>query len=131
MCGGLDPAGGCFGDCTAVGDRAEAAYIDGMAWHGRPTKAVRVRVVHGAQVAQREGPTYDAWDPSGSERGDTWQHNSMGPKWQRATSRWLLVVVAAMALFKYTPKPKILQDSPSHRILRHMHGTLNIDKKDN
>jgi hypothetical protein len=28
-------------------------------------------------------------------------------------------------------KPKTLQDSPSHRILRHMHGTLNIDKKDN
>ena len=27
--------------------------------------------------------------------------------------------------------PKLLQDSPSHRILRHMYGTLNIDKKDN
>jgi len=27
--------------------------------------------------------------------------------------------------------PKTLQDSSSNRILRHMHGTLNIDKKDN
>ena len=30
-----------------------------------------------------------------------------------------------------TPKNKTLQDSPSHRILRHMHEVLNIDKKNN
>ena len=35
------------------------------------------------------------------------------------------------ALFRCIQKSKILQDSPSHRILRHMHETLNIDKKDN
>jgi len=35
------------------------------------------------------------------------------------------------ALFRYTKKLKTLQDSTSHRILWHMHRTLNIDKKDN
>jgi len=35
------------------------------------------------------------------------------------------------ALFRYTQKLKTLQNSPSHQILRHMHETLNIDKKDN
>jgi len=34
-------------------------------------------------------------------------------------------------LFRYTQKPKTLQDSPSHRILWHMHGALNIDKNKN
>ena len=34
-------------------------------------------------------------------------------------------------LFRYTQKPKTLQDSSSHQILRHMHETLNINKKDN
>ena len=32
------------------------------------------------------------------------------------------------ALFTSTQKPKIFQDSPSHRIFRHMHGVLNIDE---
>jgi len=35
------------------------------------------------------------------------------------------------ALFRYTPKPKILQDFSSHRILRHMHETLSIYKNNN
>ena len=33
------------------------------------------------------------------------------------------------ALFTSTPKPKIFQDFPSHRIFRHMHEVLNIDGK--
>jgi hypothetical protein len=36
----------------------------------------------------------------------------------------------ATALFRCTQKPKTLQDSSSHRNLRHSHRTLNIDKKD-
>jgi len=35
------------------------------------------------------------------------------------------------ALFSSPQKPKTFQDSSSHRILRHMHGTLNIDKNKN
>ena len=31
------------------------------------------------------------------------------------------------ALFTSTQKPKIFQDSPSHRIFRRMHEVLNID----
>jgi len=42
-----------------------------------------------------------------------------------------IVALISMALFRYTQKPKTLQDSPSHRILRHMHEVLNIDKKNN
>jgi len=40
-------------------------------------------------------------------------------------------VTVCISLFRYTQKPKTLQDSPSHRILRHMHEVLNIDKKNN
>jgi len=36
-----------------------------------------------------------------------------------------------LALFSFLKKPKTFQDSPSHRILRHMHDTLNIDKNKN
>ena len=39
--------------------------------------------------------------------------------------------ILSEALFRYTQKPKTLQDSPSHRILRHMHEVLNKDKKNN
>ena len=43
-----------------------------------------------------------------------------------------LFLLLFKALFRYNQKnPKTLQDFPSHRILRHMHGTLNVDKKDN
>ena len=38
------------------------------------------------------------------------------------------LVVTTRALFTSSQKPKIFQDSPSHRIFRHMHGVLNIDK---
>jgi hypothetical protein len=33
--------------------------------------------------------------------------------------------------FRSHPKTKKFQDSPSHQILRHMHGALNIGKKNN
>jgi hypothetical protein len=33
------------------------------------------------------------------------------------------------AVFSSFKIPKILQDSPSHRIFGHMHGALNIGKK--
>jgi len=46
-----------------------------------------------------------------------------------AADRLLLVMIKA--LFRYIQKPKTLQDSPSHRILRHMHEILNVDKKNN
>jgi hypothetical protein len=32
-------------------------------------------------------------------------------------------------VFRYFKFPKILQDSPSHRIFERMHGALNIGKK--
>jgi len=35
------------------------------------------------------------------------------------------------ALFSSPQKAKSFQDSPSHRILRHMHEALNIDKSKN
>jgi len=35
------------------------------------------------------------------------------------------------ALFSSPQKPKSFQDSPSHRIFRHMHETLNIDENKN
>jgi len=34
----------------------------------------------------------------------------------------------AKALFSSHQNPKSFQDSPSHRILRYMHESLNIDK---
>ena len=37
----------------------------------------------------------------------------------------------AMALFTSIIKPKIFQDSLSHRIFRRMHGVLNIDENKN
>jgi len=43
----------------------------------------------------------------------------------------LASMLITKALFRYTQKPKTLQDSLSHRILRHMHEVLNIDKKNN
>jgi len=36
-----------------------------------------------------------------------------------------------LGLVQFTKKPKIFQDSPSHQILRHMHGALNIDENKN
>ena len=42
-----------------------------------------------------------------------------------------LTATTTKALFRYNQNLKTLQDSPSHRILWHLHGTLNIDKKDN
>ena len=38
---------------------------------------------------------------------------------------------ANKALFSSLKKPKTFQVFPSHRILRHMHGALNIDKNKN
>jgi len=35
------------------------------------------------------------------------------------------------ALFTFTQKPKIFQDSPSHRMFRRMNGVLNIGKNKN
>jgi len=35
------------------------------------------------------------------------------------------------ALFSSPQKLKTFQDSPSHRMLRHMHGTLNIVENEN
>jgi hypothetical protein len=35
------------------------------------------------------------------------------------------------ALFTSPRNPKSFQDSPSHRILRHMHEALNIDENKN
>jgi hypothetical protein len=35
------------------------------------------------------------------------------------------------ALYSSHQKPKSFQDSPSHRILRHMHEALNIDENKN
>jgi len=40
-----------------------------------------------------------------------------------------VLYLSTKGLFRCIQKPKSLQDSPSHRILRHMHGALNIDKK--
>jgi hypothetical protein len=39
--------------------------------------------------------------------------------------------VLAYALFSSPQKAKSFQDFPSHRILRHMHGVLNIDENKN
>jgi len=39
--------------------------------------------------------------------------------------------VRILALFSSPWKPKSFQDSPSHRILWHMHETLNIDENKN
>jgi len=41
------------------------------------------------------------------------------------------LVVTCEALFSSPWKPKSFQDSPSHRILWHMHETLNIDENKN
>jgi len=51
----------------------------------------------------------------------------------RTLSTWhgAYIFLEIKGLFRYTQKPKTLQDFPSHRILQHLHGTLNIDKKDN
>jgi hypothetical protein len=43
----------------------------------------------------------------------------------------LILVFSFKALFTSTQKRKIFQDSPSHRIFRHMHGVLNIDENKN
>ena len=37
--------------------------------------------------------------------------------------------IATKALFRSHSKSKIIQDFPSHRILRHIHGALNVGKK--
>jgi hypothetical protein len=40
-----------------------------------------------------------------------------------------IIAYTTKGLFSCTPKCQIFQDSPSHRIFRRMHETLNIDKK--
>jgi hypothetical protein len=41
------------------------------------------------------------------------------------------LALISKALFRSHPKTKKFQDSLSHQILRHMHGALNVGKKNN
>jgi len=43
----------------------------------------------------------------------------------------IIISMDIKALFSSPQKTKTFQDSPSHRILRHMHGALNIDENKN
>ena len=44
---------------------------------------------------------------------------------------WVGWTLSLARLFTFTPKPKIFQDFPSHRIFKHMHEVLNIDGNKN
>jgi len=48
-----------------------------------------------------------------------WYSDFVGPPWATRSS-------TIKALFRYTQKSKTLQDFLSHRILRHMHETINL-----
>jgi hypothetical protein len=59
------------------------------------------------------------------------------PKWSEVSTRTAAFnnssfsIFMSKALFISNKKPKIFQDSSSHRIFRRMHGVLKIDKNKN
>jgi len=48
--------------------------------------------------------------------------------WKQPT---IILTHGSEALFSLPQRPKTFQDFSSHRILRHMHGALNIDENKN
>ena len=128
---------GAIPHASTLGERVEAGVLDLRAGGRRGhVRAGRVRSCPSWTVQSRPGTC--------CSRSPPWRPRQRGRPWRREVSPpmgatlWLLLTVIkstaykrTKALFRYTQKLKALQDFPSHRILRHMHEALNIDKKDN